>query len=149
MIRNDRFFVSGGIVGIRTADGAIHTSRDEEPIKKRRGTENRKKVDENHYETNEDPSVCLGCGCKECTGEKDCYLAEQSRREGGPGELLYLAFTAEREKALSEGVKLMDIAEEAGISIHTMRRCIRRRSFAGKTAECIIAWLRKRGVYDG
>lgn len=86
MIPSDKDLEKGvfACMGLRSADGMIHTAQPEEgrqvPVKRRREVINSASYEE--------AAVCLGCGAPLCEGERSCFKAKKNavRDKQTPGD---------------------------------------------------------------
>ena len=143
MIQTDKLYINGGLVGINSADGALHTADTGEPVR------NRKKQDD-HYIDPKTAAVCLECDKKNCTGDERCFKMEQQRRNGNPdGDPACSAFIKEYHRMRSAGVKHIRIAEMLGMHKSTLWWDIRKGHFGGESLKRIRRFLRERGIEYG
>lgn len=137
MIRTDKLYVSGGCIGIKSADGALHTSLDTGNQRK-----TKKKVDD-HYIDPDEAKVCLCCEKTDCTGDIDCYIMARNRKNGIGEDKLYREFMDQYNKMIGDGLTLTDVAKKLEVNKSTLWRSMRRQHFGGMTAERIKIFLKK------
>lgn len=150
MIRTDKLFMDGGVVGIRSADGAIHTAS---------GASLRDGSGGKAYERcfgRDDASVCLNCTRKHCVGTEECYKEERRRQqqtgetEKDPGrELFELFMKTEYARMKGEGMSDRQISLSVGLTPTSLFNAKRQERFTAKGCEKVKKHMREVGIKFG